>query len=307
MTERLRQMVERALVRPETLQKIREVVKLHHDALVLAMTGARELDPGTIKAIQAAGIPRWSGPSAVESGVDLGIFLAASPDPFQDEVTWEDFRERLGKRETPLSYAEAYAVRDAEQNAARYCRGLGNTVDEATHSMILEADRGRRDEIERAFRAETTQVINLRETAGQLKSRLGHATGEWTRDLHRIATTEIHNAMETGRGAGIEGKHGAEAQVAKIPSPGACDACLEFYTVDGVVPRIYKLSQLKGQTNARDPVTGKGRKRSSWVPTLESLHPWCRCSLISVPAGFAFDETGELLPKSMIKNERRSP
>lgn len=300
MTERLRTMVERAQVRPETLQKIREVVKLHHAALTLAMTGKRELDAATIKAIQAADLPRWSGPSVVEQGVDLGIFLAASPDPFQDEVTYPEFQKRLARRETPLSFVEALAVQDAEVHAARYCRGLGNTVDEATHSIIIAADEERRARIAAAYRAETTEAISMRETIGQLKTRLGRASGEWTRDLHRIAATELHNAMQAGRGAGIERDHGPEATVAKRPNPDACDACLEAYTEPGTggkVPRIFALSDLKGQSNAVDPATGKGRKRKDWVPTLECLHPHCSCSLVNVRPGWSFNEAGQLVPK----------
>lgn len=275
MTERLRQLVEKAQVRPETYRKVREIIQLHHEALVEAMCGTSELAPEVVAQIQAAGIPRWSGPAAVEGGVDLGILMAATKDPFQDEMTYADFRKRLGRRESPLSYAEAVAHQDAKAHAARYCRGLGNTVDEQTQSAIVVTDEAHRAEIERRFREETAEAIDMRETAQQLKQRLGRVEEDWTRDLHRVAATEIHNAMQAGRGAAIARDYGDDARVAKRPNSDACAACLDAYLDDDGKPRIFKLSEIRTASNARDPATGKARKQSAWVPTLECLHPHC--------------------------------
>jgi hypothetical protein len=274
--EQLRRHVERASITPEVAKAIREIVQLHHEALVEAVCGGSMLPEAVTTQIRAAGIPRWAGPSVVESGVDLGILTAGLKDPFQDEVDPEELARRiLHQRELPLSYAEAVAEQEAKEKSAIYCRGLGNTVDKETQALIVETTVENRAQLVDAIRDETAEAIHWRETRFALKSRLGRATGEWHRDLHRIAETELHNAMQAGRGAAIERDHGEGAQVAKRPNSAACQACLDFYLDGDGNPRIFRLSEIKSASNARDPQTGKPRKRADWVPTLEALHPHC--------------------------------
>jgi hypothetical protein len=274
--EQLRRHVERASITPEVAKAIREIVQLHHEALVEAVCGGSMLPEAVTAQIRAAGIPRWAGPSVVESGVDLGILTAGLKDPFQDEVDPDELARRiLHQRELPLSYAEAVAEQEAKEKAAIYCRGLGNTVDKETQSLIVETTVENRAQLVDAIRDETAEAIHWRETRFAMKSRLGRATGEWHRDLHRIAETELHNAMQAGRGAAIERDHGEGAQVAKRPNPSACPACLSMYLDGDGNPRIFRLSEIKSASNARDPQTGKPRKRADWVPALEALHPHC--------------------------------
>jgi hypothetical protein len=213
--EQLRRHVERASITPEVAKAIREIVQLHHEALVEAVCGGSMLPEAVTTQIRAAGIPRWAGPSVVESGVDLGILTAGLKDPFQDEVDPEELARRiLHQRELPLSYAEAVAEQEAKEKSAIYCRGLGNTVDKETQALIVETTVENRAQLVDAIRDETAEAIHWRETRFALKSRLGRATGEWHRDLHRIAETELHNAGRawgSNRARPRGGRAGSEA------------------------------------------------------------------------------------------------
>ena len=287
-----RVLLDQVRVSPDQYARIRKIIQLHHEALVEAVAG-RAAVPAAVEAeITAMRIPRWIGAPATQEACNLGILLAGNADPFTD-LTHEEFRKRLAhRREIPQSLAEAEAERYASESAAVYCRGLGNTVDKDTASIIQRATAEEREAVRQGMRTEVAEAVHWRETAGELKQRLGRASGDWNRDLQRIATTELNNAHQLGRGAAIETKHGAEALVAKIPNARACETCREFYTEDGGRPRIYKLAEIKLASNV-------GKKRADWVPTLEGLHPWCGCAVVHVPRGMAFNAKRQLVPEIM--------
>ena len=286
-------------VTPDLLVRLHEIVRLHHEAVVEAIVGAEAVAPIVVSQLEQLGIPRWPDLPVHEQARVFGYLAAAMPDPLaMAEVGLEELERRLAAhREIPLSREEAFAVRQAQQHAAVYCRGLGNRVDIVTGQVAIEADQAQRVQYEETIRDETAQAVWGRETADQLRSRLGRATGNWTRDLKRIAATEINNAMQQGRGDRIAGEYGEDALVAKIPNPGACPKCLQAYIGPDGKPRIFRLSAIRYETNARDPADPtRARPQAEWVPTLESQHPWCRCQSTRVPDGWTFTEDWDLEP-----------
>jgi len=284
---------------PAQYEKIREVVRLYHEAVVDGMFGPSQLPESVIKRLEDLGVPRWGRPPLAEQAVQWGALTAALPDPGAlDEMSYADFLRRIKRRPQPLTKEETAARDYVARYGATYCRGLGNTVSKTTGEIIIEADQKQREWMEEAIRTEVAEGIKWRETRGEIKTRLGRATGDWSRDLQRIANTEENNATQRGRGAVIEAEHGPDARVAKIPEPGACEACRALYLDRDGRPKIFALSEIRDATNARDPARpGKGRRRVDYLPTLESLHPHCRCSTTYVPDHWDFDSEWDLVPE----------
>lgn len=292
-------------ITPEQYEEIREIVRIHHEVVVAAFCGEAALPEQVRTRIVQAHVPTWTGSPIVDDMVRLGTIMAAMPDPGphqEQDVSLAEFAARVEHRRTiPLSRPEAYAVARAQARAARYCRGLANRIAEGTEDVIVQAAEEDRAAAGAAIQTEVAEGIRWRETTGQIKTRIGRATGDWTRDLGRIAATEVNNAIQDGKGAAIAEEHGDDALVCKRPNPSACPACLEFYLDRLGNPRIYRLSELAGQTNARDPASPhKARRRKSWVPTLESLHPWCHCTTLHVPTGWGFNEHSQLVPPTLL-------
>jgi hypothetical protein len=296
-------------ITPEQYHEIREIVRLSHESVVEALCGNEALPEHVKRALTAAGIPRLAAPGLAPEIFMYGTVLAAQPDPGPRgvpgaDVSYEDFLQRLSRRPAPLSYVEANAVEFARQRAGRYCRGLANTVQEGVEDVIIEATAEHRAVAEAAVKEAVAEARLWRETTDRIRTRIGRATGDWTRDLGRIAATESNNALQDGVGAAIEDAHGKGALVAKRPNPDACEACKSFYLDELGNPKIYRLSELQGKTNARDPARpGKGRRRKDYVATLESLHPWCACSTHWIPSGYGYDEGGHLVPFSLLSGE----
>lgn len=288
------------IITREQYHEIREIVELFHEAVTAAVFGDDVLPEVIIQQLGERGVPLFPGVDLVERSAQLGILLSAMPDPEAD-MSYEEFTSRLRRRQTPLSVEEVRALDWVREQGARYCRGLGNRVSQQVEGLIVEASAERRDAIEQAIRDAVEEKVQWRETVDKIRTRIGRATGEWHRDLSRIASTESNNAVQQGRGAKIAGEHGPDARIAKRPNPDACEACKEFYLDRNGNPKIFPLSEIRFNTNARHPEEPwRHRKRKEWVPTLESLHPWCHCVTVRVPPGMGYNEGGQLVPFALL-------
>lgn len=291
--------IERVRITPEKYHDIREIVRLHHEAVVEAVCGKVEVPAAIQQAMEAASVPRYADLPLYDQAAYLGMISAFSPDPLQEgEQDFERWKRRvLHRRETPLSSEEAHAVAFARQKAATYCRGLGNRVSEDGERVLVEADQRLRQDLEATIRDQVAEGIRWRETTEEIRSRLGHATGDWARDFHRIAITEQNNAIQRGRGDAIAEREGEHARVAKVPEPSACGKCRELYLDETGRPRIFDLAEIRFASNARDPENpSNARKMKDWVATLESLHPHCQCQTVWVADGWGFDANWDLIP-----------
>ena len=195
---------------------------------------------------------------------------------------------RVLRAASPLGPAERAAVEAARRSAAQYVQGAGNEFADALSALVIEADEKERHRHLGIVRAATVDAVEKRRTAKALVTAMRERGAELTRDLDRVAVTELHNAHEEGVATWIASREGPKARVAKVPSPGACEDCLSHYAPTGT-PRVFALDELASASNF-------GQPRSEWKPTLEALHPNCRCSLVSLPEGWSIGADGTLTP-----------
>tara|TARA_R110002020_G_scaffold194133_12_gene394759 strand:+ start:84 stop:719 length:636 start_codon:yes stop_codon:yes gene_type:complete len=130
----------------------------------------------------------------------------------------------------------------------------------------------------------------FRATIKQVRSNLGHATGQWTRDLERIAHTESVEAFNQGeadewqeearRDAVEEERPEKAVRAYRVPSPSACSYCRLLYTTSDSVGgdlRIFDLDELLSNGN------NYKKKRADWKPIVGATHPFCACDLQRLP------------------------
>ncbi len=125
-----------------------------------------------------------------------------------------------------------------------------------------------------------------RKSIKQLANDIGKRTGAWGRDLHRIAFTESVNLYEYGTVLGHMAKTNKKADevfVAKIPRAGACKECVRLFTNKDGTPKVFKLSDIIGNSNV-------GRKRKDWLPTIGPVHPFCGDRTIIVFEGQQYNK-----------------
>lgn len=284
------------LLKPVEVAALVRLVQFHHAAFVFETFGeeASGMDREQIADLTRLGIldPAHSAALAHDPIGDAwisGMVLARlaeladqQPEQTAANLTYSGVEEELRRDPVPLGPVERRAIQSARNSAGQYCRGLGNRVDEQMRTIAINAD----DVQAAAFRGKiqdaTAEAVARRSSISHLRSEIGHASGDWARDLERIAETELHNAHENGIAGYIEKESGTEAAVAKLPNPGACKDCARLYTTDGTTPRTFPLAELRANG------TNSGKKKAAWLPTIEAAHPRCMCTLVSVPDGYAF-------------------
>ena len=207
------------------------------------------------------------------------------------------YEDALKRGMPPLSKPQERAVEFAKQKAGQHCLGLGNRIAHDFTTLAIETEAGVRAEMKGLIaEAVATSVIN-RETARKLASRIGDATGDWSRNLQRIAETELQNAHLNGWADYIEDSVGANAQVGKRVNAEACPPCRRLYLDGDGHPKVFSLADL------RDNGTNFGRKQKDWLPVVGTTHPRCFCQLIHIPGGFGFNKIGQMLPLAAIRRE----
>jgi len=308
------------LFRPQDVERIRKIVRDYHLAFVIGAVHPEAAGPRTVQRLMDEGVlpqdlaymyrpptPRSLPParmSFIDTSFDygrLGIPLAGPRAPKDDpgEVTLASV---LTRPPPPLTIEERAARDWARHSAAMHITGLGDRFGHDLATRSIEADREQRRKYEKLIREKLGEAIEKRRTWRQLRSEIGQATGDWSRNLGRIAATESHGAMQQGIAAGLkkrEKKEPEEILVAKQPAPDACRDCVRLHLAGGAgsPPKVFKLSELE------ENGSNVGKKRASWKAVVGATHPWCGCELIHVPDGWGFDADGNLVPEFMTRSE----
>lgn len=278
-----------ALLTPEQLRRIREIIQQHHTAFVANVYGPEAVPPEVLEELRRAGLvdPKLT---SMEDAYLYGALLAAIEDKRTANMSYSEFLDHVRRHPVPLSAFEREGQAWATEKAAQWIVGLGNRVANDVADTLINADNQLRRRTEDLVRDKTAQNIARRETIQQLRSDLGWATGDWTRDWDRIAATEKQNSLLHGQASHYRKRFGKGVEVFRRPMPDACKHCKRLHLDPDGFPRIFKLSDLEANGS------NFGKKASEWLPVIGAVHPNCQCPMSRRPAGWGFNEEGDLVP-----------
>jgi hypothetical protein len=214
--------------------------------------GALEQDREILKAVQ-----------------QLDLFVPPKPKQLQLELEELDKEIERLEREHPLDPWDKHALEYAKRRAASYCRGLGNRLGTNLETLAIETERQVRQDLMRRIRREVSEAIVRRDTARRLASSIGRSTGDWSRNLDRIARTELQFAHQNGWAAHFRATTGDDTLVAKRVDDDACDDCKRLLLEPDGRPKVFVLEELEANG------TNVGKKRDAWDPTTGPIHPYC--------------------------------
>jgi hypothetical protein len=271
------------------IREISQIINDHHSAFVASVVSPEAIDPETLARLKEKGMVDVQV-SSIEDAYLFGQVTAALESADVVKMGYQDFKDWLKKNPIPLTEVERRAVEVAAHSAGQYCKGLGNRIDAQTGQVLIEADQALARQMREQIQDATALTIARRETARQLRSDLGHRTGDWARDLDRIAITELNNAHQQAVGDGLAKEYGPDVRVFKRPMPDACAACKALHLGADGQPMIWRLSALEANGS------NVGKKRADWLPVVGSIHPHCACQMVRCPEGWGFNEEGQLVP-----------
>lgn len=193
-------------------------------------------------------------------------------------INFKDVQQyiRQGKY-IPLTNYEKDVISRIKQQSLTSLRSIKGRIFQDAYGIITS----RKDQ-ENFIIDQIEGGIENKKTTRQVANDIARKVGDWSRDFDRIVQYTSQTAYEQGKAAAIARKNGSEAKVYKTVYPGACKHCIKHYLTNGIgsEPIIYKLSELIANGN------NIGKKVDEWLPTIDALHPFCRCTLHHLDDGY---------------------
>ena len=266
---------------PAQISEILQIIAQFHLIFIAGNVGNGVLSDEDKIALQNAGIDVSNLPiGKVEEAFRFGILSTALKNDAVKQMDYAAFKAFLKSGKfLPLTPAEEFALNVVKRQAYGDIKGLGNRIVQRTNSTIIQVSKQQERKVKKQISKIAENVIKNRLSLQQFSSELGHATKDWARDFDRIADYIMHSAYQHGRAEQLLGKYGDEVEIYFSVYQGACKHCIETYLTDGLgsEPIVFKLVDVLANGS------NIGRKSKDWLPSVDPLHPWCRCTLTIKP------------------------
>lgn len=231
----------------------------------------------------------------------FGMFETDSTPNYSKDITLDQFKKIVTSNKfLPLTDAEKAALQSVQMPFAQDVNNFANKIGYSFKTQLSVKNKEKKEEYENQVANLTKQAIIKRQTVQQLASELYHNSDSISRDLIRVAQYQLHTANEYGSMSEIERVYGKDAKVYKVVYAGSCQWCNKLFIKNGE-PIQFTLDELRANG------TNIGRKNTEWKATIDSIHPYCRCSLRVVPPAQSWNkekkefEYTETLPEALVR------
>jgi hypothetical protein len=216
-------------------------------------------------------------------------------------LTYSDLLKYLKNHQyEPLNALEEETLQLSQQSTYSHLKNLEARGHDAIGNVLNRA------QYESIVGEAISEGISKRQTTQQVVSQIGRLTGDWNRDLGRIAETEMQSLYNLGRLNRIIAEYGNDAWVYKQTYPQACRHCIALHLTHGIGSKpilFHPMELIRNGTNI-------GRKVADWKATVDAEHPFCRCELMVVLPGMVWSEEKKIFVYSkegwQRKVERKS-
>jgi len=286
----------------DQIHELLELIELQHLIFIASSVGMEVLtaqEQDRVKQLVEA-----DDVNIIDLNFMFGIMSTLMSDKEANKLTFAQLKTKIKTGEwVPLNSQEKFALKAIKNFAYNDIKGLGNKIKSQFHTILIEQDQVQRVKYEQAIKEEAEKSFIKREDVKQLVSKLGHRTGDWSRDFGRISDYIMHYGFDHGRAYGFKRKYGDDVRVWKSVYPGACRHCIRLYLTKGLGSRpiVFKLNTLlQNGTNI-------GRKSDQWKAVIGPTHPWCRCTLEQVPNDYIWDDKTQTFqpPKTFQRKVKR--
>lgn len=273
----------------EQIQHINSIISLNHVLFIGKNVGTEVLSDYDKFVLEKHGF-KISDIEQKYNPFEQAFYFGRLSSILQDEkvkkITYNNFLKYLRSQQyIPLTEKEKGTLRFLKNHTYNYIKGLENSAIKDINGIIITEQQKKRSEYEKVIKDAVKEAIVKRQTVKDVMSAIGNKTGDWQRNLGRIADTEMQRAFEYGRMENFKRFGGEKMLVYKEVFPLACKYCQKLYTVNGVgsKPILFTIEELERNGN------NIGRKPEEWIPTISPIHPFCRCILQQYIQGSEWD------------------
>lgn len=214
-------------------------------------------------------------------------------------VNLNDFKQYLRRGQfKPLSEYEKLILNYLEKKTFGHIKDLSETIKTTIVNKVREVELINRPEYEKIIKDAVKKTVLEKRVVSDIVSEIGSQTKDWSRNLGRIAETELQNAYEYGKMAAFSDSQ--QDEFYKQVYGGACKHCIKLFLTNGFGSKPILFSYEKLLSNG----TNIGRKTKDWKATVGPIHPHCRCDLRKKRKGDVWDESKkQFLPKKIKKSK----
>lgn len=285
------------VLKKAVIERIKNIIKNHHNMLLISMLGEKRLNPEQLKALKKAGL-NPNKYAAAKSILNLA---------YNHNVQNEDGDHRAPKTidQAQEQQAKGTYQGEAHQEAIEHLNAnMEQLIDKQAFDVMSRIEglirdnnnEYRFDALQNLDRAEALDEVVKKNTVSKLKQLLRDTSKDSNRNWSRIAATEISNAVGLGSVDRIvmdnRTKNAGEVYVYRVnPNDAAtCKYCRKFYIDSDQSPKVYRLSTIMGNGS------NYGLKAAEWKPVSTATHPNCRDSqVLELRPGF------KLLPGGKVE------
>lgn len=266
------------------IAELLKVVDYQYTYMITASLGTNILTSEDVLLLNSFGINPYkaiTGIAPYKQMFYLGRLVAVLKDADTKSLSYSNFHNYLTKKQfVPLSDREEKSFEVSQQKTYDYLKGLGSKAKTDISNIVYESNQ------KEIIKKELTSGVKNRNSIQQIISEIGHKTGTWHHDWKRVVATEMNNIFLQGKISVLIDTYGIEHKVYKEVYPQACRHCIKLHLTNGIgsKPILFTLKELiKNGSNI-------GKTVSEWKAGIESVHPYCRCHIISYFDGQIWDE-----------------
>ena len=253
------------MISRQSLFKILKVLNKQRVVNIAILLGKDILNRDDLKTLRSSRMTKHISkdiPSSLKSYL-FGKIVAPLDNQQISSLTKKDltlFYEKNKDFFTPREKAEYFTVLDQSYSFANnFFRRFENEIEQKIKSF-------------NRANAVIAESVVAKRGVNSLTQSLANTFESYNKDWARVADTELQRIHQNGSSAMLKQMWGEDVRVYKRVYPQACSHCKKLYLHNGQ-PKVFKLSDLiKNGSNV-------GKKVKDWLPTIDPIHPWCRCDL----------------------------
>lgn len=195
----------------------------------------------------------------------------------------------------PLNTTEKAILQSIKMQSLADIRSAKGRIFNDFNRVVQNSFSTTRSNQENFLKEKILEGVAQRKSRKQIAQEIAKLTGDWTRDFRKSVAYISHTAFNEGKAAIIEKRYGgnSEARVWFLVQPEACKSCVKAYLTngEGSEPKIFTLKELQANGN------NIGRKQAEWLPSVQAIHPYCRCAIHEYIPGTEWIEGRFQFPK----------
>lgn len=202
--------------------------------------------------------------------------------------------EYLRTSDIVMSAADRKTLSQLKDSTERWLKNRTGAWSSKLRTAIDTANKEWRTALAQTAFTDNRQLTTARNAVLlALVQKLDEESDSWDGDVDRVLQTEMNTYYQQGQVSGAAGNE----LVYKVPRVTACKHCLRIHLDDVGNPRIYKLSEVIGNSNI-------GMPAPMWQFTIGPTHPYCYCVLY-----YATDKPPKQNPdlEKALKDSRKGP